>query len=129
MGLPTGIGEKIIVLGGGNVAFDCARSAKRLGAKEIHVRSSAPPFLHPCYYGTDIDSREHLIACRHSIPEIAGIIGADSLGYLRVEDLSAMTGQRGLCRACFDGDYPTAVPADTRRDRFERRLSEKETRI
>ena len=52
------------------------------GAKEIHMRVSAPPFLHPCYYGTDIDSEEHLIACKYTIPEIAEMIGADSLGYL-----------------------------------------------
>ena len=110
----------------GNTMGRVVQLLRDAGATEVHVRISSPPFLHPCYYGTDIDSREHLIACRHSVPKIAQIIGADSLGYLRVEDLAAMTGQSGLCRACFDGDYPTAVPAETRRDRFERRLSEKE---
>ena len=86
---------------------------------------TSPPFLHPCYYGTDIDSEETLIACHYSVPEIAALIGADSLGYLPVEALAEMTGL-SLCCACFDGRYPTAVPTDTRRDRFERRLSEKE---
>ena len=60
------------------------------GAKEIHMRISAPPFLHPCYYGTDIDSEENLIACHHSMEEIAETIGVDSLGYLGVEKLSKL---------------------------------------
>ncbi|MCM1119594.1 MAG: amidophosphoribosyltransferase [bacterium] len=98
---------------------------REAGASEIHMRISAPPFLHPCYYGTDIDSREHLIACHHSVTETAQIIGADSLGYLPVEELPALTGGCGYCSACFDGSYPTAVPTDTRKDRFERKLSEK----
>ncbi len=98
---------------------------REAGAKEIHMRISAPPFLHPCYYGTDIDSREHLIACRHSVEETAEIIGADSLGYLPAAELSSLIGDRGYCSACFDGVYPTAVPSDTRRDRFEKKLSER----
>ena len=110
----------------GNTMGRVVQLLRDAGAVEVHVRISAPPFLHPCYYGTDIDSRAHLIACHHSVAEIAEIIGADSLGYLHVEDLAAMTGCAGLCTACFDGKYPTAVPTETRRDRFERRLSEKE---
>ena len=98
---------------------------REAGAREIHMRVSSPPFLHPCYYGTDIDSQEHLLACRHTVPEIADIIGADSLGYLPAGQLGALTGGGGYCSACFTGDYPTRVPADTRKDRFERRLSEK----
>lgn len=94
------------------------------GAKEIHMRISSPAFLHPCYYGTDIDSREHLIACKHTVEEIAEIIGADTLGYLPISELSVLTGNNDYCCACFDGDYPTAVPADTRKDRFEKKLSE-----
>ena len=110
----------------GNTMGRVVQLLRDAGALEVHVRTSAPPFLHPCYYGTDIDSRAHLIACHHSVAEIANIIGADSLGYLHVADLPAMTGCAGLCTACFDGKYPTAVPTETRRDRFERRLSEKE---
>ena len=94
------------------------------GATEIHMCISSPPFLHPCYYGTDIDSQDNLIACHHSVEEIARIIGADSLGYLPVEELRALAGSDVYCHACFSGSYPTAVPAETRRDRFERRLSE-----
>lgn len=94
------------------------------GAKEVHMRISSPPFLNPCYYGTDIDSREHLIACKHSVDEIAEIIGADSLGYLPVEDLHELAGCHDYCDACFTGNYPTRVPEDTRKDRFEQKLSE-----
>lgn len=95
------------------------------GAKEIHMRISAPPFLHPCYYGTDIDSEENLIACHYKPEEIAQIIGADSLGYLEVEMLDKLIGSEGYCAACFDGKYPTNIPTDLRKDRFERRLSER----
>ena len=96
---------------------------KDAGAKEIHMRISAPPFLHPCYYGTDIDSEENLIACHHSIEEIADIIGVDSLGYLEVDKLSKLTGSEDYCAACFHGEYPTKIPKDLRKDRFERKLS------
>ena len=98
---------------------------REAGAKEIHMRISSPPFMHPCYYGTDIDSEEHLIACHHSIEETARIIGADSLGYLPASELGSLIGNCGYCSACFDGKYPTPVPADTRKDRFEQKLSEK----
>ena len=94
------------------------------GAKEIHMRISAPPFLHPCYYGTDIDSEENLIACHHGMEEIAETIGVDSLGYLGVEKLSKLIDSRDYCDACFSGKYPTQIPTDLRKDRFERRLSE-----
>ena len=96
---------------------------KDAGAKEIHMRISAPPFLHPCYYGTDIDSQENLIACHHSIDEIADLIGVDSLGYLEVDKLSKLTGSEEYCAACFHGEYPTKIPKDLRKDRFERKLS------
>lgn len=95
------------------------------GARQIHMRISAPPFLYPCYYGTDIDSSENLIACRHSVEEIARIIGADSLGYLPLEALEELCGCSGYCSACFDGRYPTAVDPGGGKDRFEKRLSEK----
>lgn len=103
---------------------------REAGAKEIHMRISAPPFLHPCYYGTDIDSEEHLIANKHSVPEIADIIGVDTLGYLPVEKLGCLMQERyadyfsGYCSACFDGKYPTAIPKENAKNRFERPLSE-----
>ncbi len=95
------------------------------GAKEIHMRVSAPPFLYPCFYGTDIDSQDNLIACRHSVPEIAMMIGVDSLGFLPLESLGELSGNNDYCSACFSGAYPTAIPTDTRKNRFEQRLSEK----
>lgn len=98
---------------------------REAGASEIHMRISSPPFLHPCYYGTDIDSSEHLIACKYTVDEIAKIIGADTLGYLPVKELAAMTGCNQYCSACFDGCYPTPVPIDTSKDRFEQKLSAK----
>ncbi len=94
------------------------------GAKEIHMRVSAPPFLYPCYYGTDIDSKEDLIACHHSVEEIAKIIGVDSLGYLPIESLGALAGNCDYCSSCFDGRYPTAIPEGSRKNRFERRISQ-----
>ena len=98
------------------------------GAREIHLRISSPPFMFPCFYGTDIDSKEHLIACRYSVSETAEKIGVDSLGYLPVDRLKNLIGNSGFCSACFDGSYPTEVPTDTKRDRFEQKLSEKNTK-
>lgn len=96
------------------------------GAKEIHMRVSAPPFMNPCYYGTDIDSRENLIACRHTADEIAKIIGVDSLGYLSVESVNKIAKGvhgTGYCTACFDGNYPTEVPKTPMKNRFETKIS------
>ena len=98
---------------------------REAGAKEIHMRISAPPFLHPCYYGTDIDSEENLIACHHSMDEIAELIGVDTLGYLPVEKLDRLVESKHYCAACFNGEYPTQIPVDLRKDRFERKLSER----
>ena len=109
----------------------CARIVKLLresGAKEVHMRVSAPPFLNPCYYGTDIDSRENLIACNHTIEEIEKIIGVDSLGYLNVEHLSMLVGgdhQNGFCDACFSSKYPTEIPKQTNKNRFEEKIIKK----
>ena len=97
---------------------------RRAGAREIHMRVSAPPFIAPCFYGTDIDSAENLIANHHSVPEIARIIGADSLGYLSVENAERLAGPPydRFCTACFGGGYPTSVPKDGQKDRFEQKL-------
>lgn len=98
---------------------------REAGAKEIHMRISAPPFLHPCYYGTDIDSEENLIASHHGEEEIASLIGADSLGYLPLDRLHELVGTHAYCDACFSGNYATSIPTDVRKDRFERKLSER----
>ncbi len=108
----------------------CARVVKLLreaGAKEIHVRSSAPAFLNPCYYGTDISSRKSLIACNHTTEEIARIFGADSVGFLPIEDafkLGATGNCKGYCAACFDGNYPTKEPAPVV-NKYEQKISKK----
>ncbi len=99
---------------------------REAGASEIHLRISSPPFRHPCFYGVDVDSEDNLIANHHSTEEIAKMIGADSLGFLPIDDLGEMSGCASYCSACFDGNYPTAVPTDARKDRFERKLSQKE---
>ena len=100
---------------------------REAGAREIHLRVSAPPFRNPCYYGTDIDSRDKLIACRYSVPEICKFVGADSLGYLELEDLAEMIGSKEFCHACFSGEYPTGIPTHTEKDRFEGKLSQRRT--
>ena len=92
----------------GNTIANQVNMLRNAGATEVHVRISSPPFMHPCYYGTDVPDEDYLIACRHSIPEICSIIGADSLGYLENEDLNDMLGGDGFryCDACFTGNYP-----------------------
>ncbi|MBP0967778.1 MAG: amidophosphoribosyltransferase [Oscillospiraceae bacterium] len=122
----TVAGKRIVLIDDSIVRGTTSRRIVTLlrnaGAKEIHMRISSPPFLHPCYYGTDIDSEENLIACHHTVAEIAGIIGADSLGFLPVESLPQLAGTDGICTACFTGDYPTAVEDDEAKDRFERKI-------
>ena len=96
---------------------------REAGAKEIHFRVSAPPFLHPCYYGTDIDSEKDLIACHRTPEEIAAQMGADSLGYLPAERLAELIGSDDCCKACFNGIYPTAVPQNAVKDKYEMKLT------
>ena len=121
-------GKKVVLIDDSIVrGTTCGRIVTLLreaGAEEIHMRISSPPFLNPCYYGTDIDSRENLIACNHSVEDIAKIIGADTLGYLPVSQLSLLTGNCDYCSACFNGDYPTEIPTDICKNRFEQKLSE-----
>ncbi len=107
----------------------CVRVVKLLrdaGAKEIHIRSSAPEFLNPCYYGTDIGSKDELIACKYTAKEMAKIFGADSVGFLPLEDVFKLgeSGHcKGYCAACFNGDYPTDVPVETE-SKYEQKISE-----
>ena len=79
---------------------------KSAGAIQVHVRISSPPFLYPCYYGTDIPSGKQLIADSFSKEEIREMIGADSLEYMEIEDLHDMVGDLPVCKACFNGVYP-----------------------
>ena len=82
---------------------------KKTGAVSVHVRISSPPFLYPCYFGTDIPSNKQLIASSHSTEEICSMIGADSLGYMKIEDLQSMVGDLPICKACFDNQYPMKI--------------------
>lgn len=94
------------------------------GATEVHARLSAPPFKYPCYFGTDIDSSDDLIAYNHTIEEIREIIGVDSLGYLGVEHLDKLAygSKCGFCSGCFTGEYPTEPPARAQKSKFEQKL-------
>ncbi len=89
------------------------------GAKEVHVRISSPPFLHPCYFGTDIPEHGQLIAHNRSVEEIQNLIGADSLGYLKMERLSEMAEGRSICKGCFTGNYPLKPPREDIRGNYE----------
>lgn len=95
------------------------------GATEVHMRSSAPPFKHPCYFGVDIDSSDKLIANNHTIDEIRKIINADSLGYLSVDSVTKICdATEGFCTACFSGEYPCKPPANQAKSFFERGIDE-----
>ncbi len=108
----------------------CVRVVKLLreaGAKEIHIRSSAPEFLNPCYYGTDIGSKEELIACKYSAKEMAKMFGADSVGFLPLENVTELgcSGTcKGYCKACFDGNYPTDIPETVEINKYDLKISE-----
>ena len=93
---------------------------REAGAKEVHMRVSSPPFLWPCYFGTDVPAREQLIAYNRSIEEIRAVIGADSLAYLRTERLEEMAGGLGICKGCFTGKYPIDPPQEDIRGEFDR---------
>ncbi len=93
---------------------------KEAGATEVHMRVSSPPFLWPCYFGTDVPAREQLIACNRSIDEIRQIIGADSLAYLGLDRLSGIAEGLPICTGCFNGRYPMDPPAEDIRGEYER---------
>ena len=100
---------------------------REAGAREVHVRFAAPPFTHPCFFGTDIDSTENLIAAHHTVEEMRQIIGADSLGFLPVEacDQLAENSSCGFCKGCFTGRYPVPTPPAKQKHRFEQYLSQR----
>lgn len=92
---------------------------KRAGAKEVHVRISSPPFLWPCYFGTDVPARNQLIAYNRSVEEIREVIGADSLAYLQPNRLIEMVGYLPICDGCFTGKYPIEPPKEDIRGEFQ----------
>ena len=108
----------------GTTSDRIVRMLRDAGATEVHVRISSPPFLWPCYFGTDIPEREQLIAYNRSIDEICEIIGADSLGYLDIDRLSQMVDGRPICKGCFNGVYPMEPPKeDIRGDYFDKEIN------
>ncbi len=94
------------------------------GAKEVHMRISSPPFIDRCYFGTDVDSKDKLIACQMNLEEMAKFIGVDSLGFLGIEHLDklACNSKCGFCTGCFTGKYPIEVPEDMPKDKFEQKI-------
>ena len=109
----------------GTTSVQITKMLRDAGAKEVHIRISSPPFVNPCYFGTDIDSRDKLIACRMTLEEIRQKLDADSLGYLSVEhaaQIAQVTTGCGFCLGCFSGEYPIAVPQEKPCDKFSRKL-------
>jgi len=108
----------------GTTSMNIVRLLRNAGARKIHFRLSCPPFLYPCYFGTDIDTSENLIAYKHTLFQIRDIIGADTLEYLPIEALKTITrGCRlGLCDACFSGVYPVDISNAQQKDKFEQEI-------
>ncbi len=99
------------------------KSLKAAGAKEVHIRVASPAFVDVCYFGTDVDKRENLIAHNKTVEEIRQEIGADSLEYLSLDSLREITKPckvKGFCDGCFTGKYPIEVPKNIDKDKFEK---------
>lgn len=116
-------GKRIIMIDDsivrGTTSDRIVRMLREAGAKEVHMRVSSPPFLWPCYFGTDVPAREQLIAYNRSVEEVCGIIGADSLAYLKEERLDEMAEGLGICKGCFNGKYPMEPPKEDIRGSYE----------
>jgi len=99
---------------------------RETGAKEVHLRISSPPFINPCYFGTDISSRENLIACKMSVPETCEYLGADSLGYLSIDNVKkiAMNAKCGFCDGCFTGKYPIPEPKPVQKNKYDQKIGD-----
>ena len=108
----------------GTTSAKVVKLLRHAGAKEIHMRISSPPFISECFFGTDIDSKENLIANKHTVEEIAQIIGVDSLGFLSKENVVKLAdgAKCGFCTGCFTGEYPIEVPSEIPKDKFEQKL-------
>ena len=107
-------------MGRGTTSGQSVKRRRDAGEKEVHMRVSSPPFLYPCYFGTDVPAREQLIAYNRTEEEIRQVIGADSLAYLRVERLGEMIGGLPHCTGCFTGKYPLEPPTEDIRGNFEK---------
>ncbi len=104
----------------GTTSDRIVRMLREAGAKEVHMRVSSPPFLYPCYFGTDVPESDQLIAWNRSVEEIRQIIGADSLAYLNLDRLEQMVGGLSICKGCFTGNYPVAPPTEDIRGEYDR---------
>ena len=117
-------GKRIIMIDDsivrGTTSDRIVRMLREAGAKEVHMRVSSPPFLWPCYFGTDVPARDQLIAYNRSVEEIRQIIGTDSLSYLKLERLEEIVNGLGICKGCFTGKYPMDPPKEDIRGDFER---------
>ena len=117
-------GKRIIMIDDsivrGTTSDRIVRMLREAGATEVHVRISSPPFLWPCYFGTDIPEREQLIAYNRTIDQIREVIGADSLGYLEIPRLEEIADGLSICKGCFTGKYPIEPPKEDIRGDFER---------
>lgn len=109
----------------GTTSHRIVKLIRDAGAKEVHFRSSAPKFLHPCYFGTDIDSSENLFAYKYTDEEMMKLLDVDSLGFLGTENVTKLSPKpsgTGFCTACFTGRYPCAPPKRTGKDRYSQKL-------
>lgn len=116
-------GKRIIMIDDsivrGTTSDRIVKMLRDAGAKEVHMRVSSPPFLWPCYFGTDVPAREQLIAYNHTVEEVGNIIGTDSLAYLKTERLDEIVGNLKVCKGCFTGDYPLEAPKEDIRGEFQ----------
>ncbi len=110
-------GKSIVVVDDSLVRGTTSRKLIKLlrdtgGARQVHLRISAPPTTHPCFYGIDTPTRSELLASSNSVEKIREFIGADTLGYLSLDGLTQAASVKagpGFCHACFSGQYPTKV--------------------
>ena len=104
----------------GTTSARIVKLLREAGAKEVHMRISSPPFINPCYFGTDIDAKDKLIACKMTIPEIAKQIDVDSLGYLSIDGVKRIAegASCNFCIGCFTGKYPIEVPDEMPQDKY-----------
>lgn len=123
-------GKRVIMIDDSIVrGTTCSRIVNLLreaGAKEVHMRVSSPPFKNPCYFGTDVDSQENLIACKFdTVEEIAKEIGVDSLAYLSLDATHKLANNAtvGFCDGCFTGNYPIEVPKEQAKNKFEEKMN------
>ena len=117
-------GKRIIMIDDsivrGTTSDRIVRMLREAGATEVHVRISSPPFLWPCYFGTDIPEREQLIAYNRTIDQIREVIGADSLGYLEIPRLEEIADGLSICKGCFTGKYPLDPPTEDIRGDYDK---------